>query len=369
MNAIELIPRLLRSALDGDRKMIESSALMIIRLIKKEYPKVADEISQTLLNMGSPSAFARSINLPPFPVDKESRSTLVDVKEPSSIPNPILNDYTNIQINDFIEERKLISNFIQAGITPPNSILLFGQPGVGKTYIAHWISGQLNLPLVTLDLATSISSYLGRSGQNIRSIFDYAKAHPSILFLDELDAIAKKRDDSGDLGELKRLVNVLLKEIENYPSTGIIIGATNHPELLDKAIWRRFDRAIEIEMPEYAQRKELLSRHLEGYGKALNQDTISFLAGETNGINSADICKLCEHIKRQFIMTPDCPAKIVILSELFKVSIPQDKEDRIKICKELKQGFPDLSQRDISRITHIPLATVSRYLSKARKEN
>lgn len=85
-----------------------------------------------------------------------------------------------------------------------------------------------------MDLATSISSYLGRSGQNIKNIFDYAKSFPSILLLDEIDAIAKRRDDASDLGELKRLVNVLLKESETWPSQSIIIAATNHPGLLDK---------------------------------------------------------------------------------------------------------------------------------------
>lgn len=214
----------------------------------------------------------------------------------------------------FIKERNFLTQFIQAGVTPPNSLLLSGQPGVGKTYIAHWISNQLDLPLVDLDLATSISSYLGRSGQNIRSIFDYAKAQPSVLFLDELDAIAKRRDDSGDLGELKRLVNVLLKEIEDYPVAGVIIGATNHPELLDKAIWRRFDRTLTIEMPEVLERKQLLARHLDGYTDAIGKDIIEFIAITTNDVNSADVCKLCEHIKRQLILTPEASPQIIALS-------------------------------------------------------
>lgn len=368
MDVLELIPKLLRAGIEGDRKMMEATALMIIKKIRKEYPHIADEISQTLAYMGSSSAYARSINLPPLPVDKESRYALVNIEEPSFVLPPILNEYTQQQISDFIKERGLLSQFIQAGITPPNSLLLSGQPGVGKTYIAHWISSQLSLPLVTLDLATSISSYLGRSGQNIRSIFDYAKAQPSVLFLDELDAIAKRRDDAGDLGELKRLVNVLLKEIEDYPVTSVIIGATNHPELLDKAIWRRFDRTLTVEMPEISERKQLLVRHLEGYADTVGRSIVDYIATTTDGVNSADICKLCEHIKRQFIIAPGVPAKIIALSELFKIKSPQDKDEKIRICNSLKQEFPYLTQRDISQITHIPLATVSRYLSKGKKE-
>lgn len=369
MDALELVPKLLRSGIDGDRKMMEATSLMIIKKIRKDYPHVADEISQILSYIGSSSAHARSINFPPLPVDKESRYALVNVEAPSFVLPPILNEYTQQQIRDFIRERNFLSQFIQAGITPPNSLLLSGQPGVGKTYIAHWISNQLDLPLVTLDLATSISSYLGRSGQNIRSIFDYAKAQSSVLFLDELDAIAKRRDDAGDLGELKRLVNVLLKEIEDYPVAGVIIGATNHPELLDKAIWRRFDRTLTIEMPEVPERKQLLARHLDGYADAIGKDIIDYIAIATNDVNSADICKLCEHIKRQLILTPGIPTKIIALSELFKIRALRDKDEKIKICNSLKKEFPHLTQRDISLITHIPLTTVSRYLSKGQKED
>ena len=367
MNAIELIPKLLRSGLEGDRKMIEATALMIVKKIRKDYPDIANEISTILAYSGTVSPYARSLNLPSLPVDKESRYALVEIEDAIAIPEPILNDYIFGQIVDFIKERELLQHFLQAGITPPNSLLLCGQPGVGKTYIAHWISGQLNLPLVTLDLATSISSYLGRSGQNIRSVFDYAKTQPTVLFLDELDAIAKRRDDSGDLGELKRLVNVLLKELEAFPVTGVIIGATNHPELLDKAIWRRFDRTLEIPMPEIAERRRLLFRHLDDFINEFNKDTIEYVASCTNGINSADICKLCEHIKRQMIVSPDTPQRITVLSELFKIAPPINRDDRIQVCNNLKSEFPSLTLREIAQITHISLASVSRYLSKDKE--
>lgn len=368
MDAIELIPKLLRSGLDGDRKMLEATALMIIKKIRKDRPDVADEISHTLAYLGASSVTARTLNMQSLPVDKESRYALVDVEDPLDTPAPILDEYTRQQIDDFIKERNMMPQFLQAGIVPPNSLLLSGHPGVGKTYIVHWISSQLKLPLVTLDLATSISSYLGRSGQNIRSIFEYAKAQPAVLFLDELDAIAKRRDDSADLGELKRLVNVLLKEIEDYPTTSIIIGATNHPELLDKAIWRRFDRSLTIQMPEVPERKSLLLRHLDGTGDKIGNATLDYIAANTRGVNAADICKLCEHMKRQFLLYPDIPVKIVALSELFKIVVPADRDERIQICQKIKAEFPAMSLRDISQITRIPLTTVSRYLSKDKKE-
>ena len=369
MELVDLIPKLLQASIDGDSKMLEATALMIVKKIRKENPNVAKDISKILAGLGTShgSASTRSIHFSPLPVDKESRYALVSSEEPLPIPDPILAPYTWNQISDFIKERELIPEFIEAGIVPPNSLLMSGQPGVGKTYIAHWISNKLDLPLVTLDLATSISSYLGRSGQNIRSIFDYAKEQPCVLFLDELDAIAKRRDDAGDLGELKRLVNVLLKEIENYPTTGVIIAATNHPELLDKAIWRRFDRAIEIPMPDSVERKKLLCRHLENYDKSIGENTIDYIVSRSQTVNAADICKLCEHIKRQMILNPNKNPRIIALAELHKIKEYNSKAQKEQICREIKAEFPNMTLRDISQITNIPLSTVSRYLSKEKE--
>lgn len=367
MNAIELVPQLVRASFEGNKKMIEATALMIIKKVKKEYPGVAEDIAKVLSYADTGASPTRALNLPPLPVDQESRYSLIEVETPLNIEIPILDECTWQQISDFIKEREIIAQFIQAGIVPPNSLLMCGGPGVGKTYIAHWIAAQLNLPLLTLDLATSISSYLGRSGQNIRSIFEYAKSQPSVLFLDEFDAIAKRRDDTGDLGELKRLVNVLLKEIENYPTSGVIIAATNHPELLDKAIWRRFDRILTVPMPEVQEREKLLYRHLDGYVNLTDKATIDYIVSHTHNVNAADICKLSEHIKRQFILNPDTPAKLIILSELFKISPPLNKDDKIHICKDLKAEFPQITQRDISKITQIPLTTVSRYLTQRQE--
>lgn len=369
METVELIPRLLQACIDGDTKMLEATAIMIIKKLRKENPNVAKDISQILAGLGAAhnNLSTRSIHFAPLPVDKESRYALVSSEEPLPIPDPILSPHTWKQISDFIKERELMPEFIEAGVVPPNSLLMSGQPGVGKTYIAHWISNKLKLPLVTLDLATSISSYLGRSGQNIRSVFDYAKEQPCVLFLDELDAIAKRRDDAGDLGELKRLVNVLLKEIENYPTTGVIIAATNHPELLDKAIWRRFDRAIEIPMPDIGERKKLLYRHLENYDKKIGENTLDYIASNSQAVNAADICKLCEHIKRQMILNPNRSPKIIALEELHRIINYDSKMQKEQICRELKKEFPNITQRDISQITNIPLSTVSRYLSKGRE--
>jgi len=363
MNAFDLLPKLIRATYDSDRKTIEAVSLMLIKKIKKEYPDTAKEIANALTYSGLDGSSSRSVGSFPLPVDKETRDTLGNFTEYYEFEDPILDDYTRVQLEDFIKEREMMEVFLNQNIVPSNSMILVGAPGVGKTFIAKWLAYRLNLPLITLDLAASISSYLGRSGQNIKNLFDYAKSMNSILFLDELDAIAKKRDDSGDLGELKRLVNVLLKELEDCPSNCIIIGATNHPELLDKAIWRRFDRHLTINMPSESERERLFIRHLGEFLKSISSDLLSYLVKFSIDINAADICKLCEHIKRQTVLNPNLETDLICLTELFKVVELNNKNEKKAICENLRLKFPKLTQREISNITRVPLTTVSRYLS------
>jgi len=364
MDTFVLISRLVRASLEFDKKTVEATALMIAKKIKTEHPDASAEITKALSQSGFKNLASRALEMSPLPVDRETRYSLVKLVEPIELSEPILDEYTRAQLDDFIKERKMLNKFLDEDIIPPNSLLLHGAPGVGKTYIAQWLTYQLNLPLITLDLASSISSYLGRSGQNVHNIFEYARNNPAVLFLDELDAIAKRRDDASDLGELKRLVNVLLKELETCPSTCIIIGATNHPELLDKAIWRRFDRTLTIPLPEEAERKALIQRHLGKIKNKLNADVFEYLSRNTKNVNAADICKLCEHIKRQCLLNPDLNVNIIALTELFKITSVETKEEKQAVCTTLKNVFPDLGHRDISKITQIPLTTVSRYLTK-----
>ena len=366
MSVIDLIPRLVRSSLEYDRKTTEATALMISKKLKKEHPEIASEITKALSYSGFENTGARSLDLPTLPVDRETRYSLVKVTEPTEILDPILEEYTRKQLDDFIKERGMIEEFLLEEIVPPNSLLLCGAPGVGKTYIAQWISNQLHLPMITLDLASSISSYLGRSGQNIQNVFEFAKKQNSILLLDELDAIAKKRDDSSDLGELKRLVNVLLKELETCPVSCVIIGATNHPELLDRAIWRRFDRVLNIPLPDDLERKLLIERHIGKVKDTVSERTLEYIATKTKGLSAADVCKLCEHIKRRVLLEPGFDVSVIALAEVFKVIRLETKEEKIMICVSLKKEFPNLTQREISQITQIPVTSVSRYLNKSK---
>lgn len=365
MEAIDYIPRLVRACLENDRRLVESVSLTVSRKLRRDRPDLASEIAGALAASGMRSEATRAAEINPLPIDRETRFSLVELIEPTELPDPILDAAATKELGDFLKERSLIQRFFEDGIEPSNSILFIGAPGVGKTYTANWLAYKLALPLITLDLATSISSYLGRSGQNIKSVFDYVRAQPAVLFLDEFDAIAKRRDDEGDLGELKRLVNVLLKEIETCPKGSIVLAATNHPELLDRAIWRRFDRVIELPLPEEDERMRLFERHLPSDRFTLSSEVLLLMVEKSAGMSAADICKLCEHIKRQSVMNPGESIEIISLSELYSKCKPQTKQDKSEACIKLKEIKPALTVRDVARIVGVGASTVSRYMKEA----
>ncbi len=127
---------------------------------------------------------------------------------------------------------------------------------------ARSLATRLDLPLVTVELATVMSSYLGKTGQNLRRLLDHSQEVSCVLFLDEFDAVAKSRDDQTEIGELKRLVNMLLLELDRWPASALLIAATNHPQLLDPAVERRFDLIIDLPLPDFERRREILARAL-----------------------------------------------------------------------------------------------------------
>jgi AAA+ superfamily predicted ATPase len=206
------------------------------------------------------------------PVDTETRLSIVDIFNPSDVNlEVIIPENVENKIFEFI---KLIENkdkIRSLGIPLQSTLLLYGAPGVGKTTIAKYISVQTKLPLVTARLDSLISSLLGNTSKNIRRVFEYADSKPCILFLDEFDAIAKARDDQHEMGELKRVINSLLQNIDHFSQNNILIAATNHPELLDKAIWRRFNSVIEVNHPGNEGVRKLLTLYANNY----NHDFIS----------------------------------------------------------------------------------------------
>lgn len=360
MKELEYIPKIIRASLDHDDKALRLLSVNLMRRIKQSNPEVASEIGRALdLNAIGVSA-KRGVGISSSPVDKENKFDLLDIEEPFKIKRPIFEKNTDKFINDFIKERKMVNKLIDEGLFPTSSIILSGPPGVGKTYLARYLSGELNIKFATLNLAAAVSSYLGKTGQNLKSVLDFAKEEPTILLLDEFDSIAKKRDDNSELGELKRIVNVLLKELEDWPHHSIVIAATNYPELLDKAIWRRFDVSLKIELPNKEQRLEIIQRALSHKSNEISLDIMNVLCELTEGMSPDDICKIVERARKTNILNEECLVQS-IFTTIIKFSGNNNTNLNKKICLELKNNTK-LSISKIADIIGKSKSTVQYYL-------
>lgn len=367
MKIEEYIPSLIRASLDNDLKSIRAISTKIIRNIKTTNPEIALQISEALNFHGAGLPSSRSIGYGSLPQDSDSRDDLLVVQEPIEIDQPIFDDKLYNIITTIKDERNSINKLMSAGLMPTSSILLYGPPGVGKTLLAKYFSNEFNLKFASLDMATSLSSYLGKTGQNLKKVLDYAKQEPTLLLLDEFDAIAKKRDDSSDLGELKRVVNVLLKELEDWPSHSILIAATNHPELLDKAIWRRFDITIDVPLPDSRTRFKIIQQCFKGTEHENKiQDLSDVLSILTEGMSPADITKVCEKSKKQVLMYGEIVEKALIL-EIANMTTDKTVQFNKRFCKIAKDNL-GMTYRDMAMVLGKSVSAIQNYLKRGVKD-
>lgn len=200
------------------------------------------------------------------PRDKDSMLELYEIVHPdTSLDSVVLPQSQKQIIYQILQENSKNEQLLKRNLPPANRLLLCGPPGCGKTMTANAIAHELKLPMAYVRLDGLVSSYLGQTSVNLRKVFDSVRNQRIVLFLDEFDAIAKKRDDENEMGELKRVVTALLQNFDNMPPNVFLIAATNHEHLLDPAIWRRFNYTITLGLPDEHQRAELIKRWLNEY--------------------------------------------------------------------------------------------------------
>lgn len=343
---------LVRLSLSSRLGEAASLARKTLPAILRERPDLATKIEnlRSLLQ-------GRSVRQSPdaaLPVDLDSRLELLRREYPASLPNePIWQAPLDRNFGEIILEREREQELLDAGLVPTRSVLFVGPPGVGKTLGAAYLAQQLDLPLLTLDLAAVMSSFLGRTGNNIRVVLDFAKKSPSLLLLDEFDAIAKRRDDSTEVGELKRLVTVILQSVDAWPPAGLLVAATNHGELLDPAVWRRFDRVIEFPLPTLAASRQHLSQLLAE--TPISPDQVACLAAVLEGRSFSDLARCATAIMRRMLIER-LPVRDVVSEKISELCKNRDYSERLEVAHTLSKV--NVSQRQISEITGVSRDTL-----------
>ena len=239
---------------------------------------------------------------PEIPKDSEKGFPLLQISNQfHTMDDLIINSEIKGQLKNIIEENLNSKKLYAKAMRPKQNILFCGPPGTGKTFAAKIISSVTTYPFVYVLFDSIVSSFLGETATNLRKIFSFIEKGKFVVLFDEFDVVAKKRDDPHEHGEVKRIVNNFIQMLDNYHGESIIIAATNHPHLLDTAIWRRFDEISYFNLPNNQQRKELFSKYLRLI--AVEDDIgLSSLVRKTNRFSGADIAKICNDAIRKSLI-------------------------------------------------------------------
>jgi SpoVK/Ycf46/Vps4 family AAA+-type ATPase len=356
------ISRLVRLGLQNKHEDFRMYASRLVRRYRLKDPKLSGELNsilreETAVNAGS--AFdEKSVLRRLKPGVSVMPCQAIEVEE------PLLNDPVRRRIDDLLSERRNASVLTGNGLSPVSAAIFTGPPGVGKTMTAMWIADQLKMPIFRLDLADLIGSHLGETGGNLKAAFRQIRERPGILFLDEIDAVAKTRSDDSDIGEMKRLVTVLLQELDFRDASSLILAATNNVELIDPAVWRRFEMRIDFPMPDCRQIALALGRDFKKADAdvVLSSQWIGLLSLLLEGKSFSEVRTDTASIRKKSILEKR-PLQDAILEFARRTMSELPHKQRIDVAVSLTE-CSGLSQREIAEITGVTRQTIRNRTSK-----
>jgi SpoVK/Ycf46/Vps4 family AAA+-type ATPase len=299
-----LIENLAVAALDGDQAMIRKIVTaMAAEAMTKNHVSHADNLYGALkLADKKSSACAR------FASARQSQAATAVPHCLESSPQRSISDLVLpgdvVQVcNELAREHTEAAELLRYRLTPRSKILLTGPPGCGKTSLAEAVATALQVPLYTILYECMIGSYLGETGKRMRDVFSAAATQACVLFFDEFEAVAKERGDAHEVGELKRVVSSLLTNIDRLPHHVVVVAASNHPELLDRAVRRRFQICITLVAPVVAQAAEFFRKYEQRSGVSFGVDVQVLAEKVLEHLNNfAEIEEFTNSVLRDFVL-------------------------------------------------------------------
>lgn len=291
----DLLISLVRAGANGDNTAFRREVEALIADERgKKHGLLAERLTALLRNGTSLPAQQRS-------VENGAGQFLLEVTPQRSLDSLVLAPETESLCRELVSEQHRSDLLKTYGLSPRHRLLVAGPPGNGKTTLAEAIAYELAAPLLVVRYEGLIGSYLGETGSRLKKIFDYARSQRCVLFFDEFEILGKERGDTRETGEIKRVVGTLLTQIDRLPDYAVAIAASNHPELLDRAAWRRFQVRIRLPAPTKAQ----IARFVETF--ATNRHFSFGLASSTiadnlSGHSYAEVEEFCIDVLRQAIL-------------------------------------------------------------------
>jgi SpoVK/Ycf46/Vps4 family AAA+-type ATPase len=312
---------LLSSLNQGDEEQFFAIALQVAAAEAKRGRRIVADELRTLVEQGRDRR-SRERSRPTsdvvIPITKprgELQNLLTSSYPKTKLSNLILEATAAKRLADVIEQQRKREELRHHGLPPISTILLVGPPGSGKTLTASALAGELHLPLYGVRFDSVITRFMGETASKLRLIFDQVAATRGVYLFDEFDAIGGKRTADNDIAEMRRVLNSFLQFLEEpHSSDSIVLCATNHPELLDRALFRRFDEVIEYGLPDEAAARELLHNQLGSFG--FEDSWWPVIDRSINGLSHAELVAAAEDVMKQVILTQKKQADATLLRDM-----------------------------------------------------
>ena len=356
------ITKIIEAGMRKDSTKVASYSRLLAKKLSGDGEKRAsNRILSVLEKMGNGNAVMDALTA--MPVDQESRLDIADIDYAPDVDSLILSESMQDMLNDFMDTIQNKSKMMSLGLEFRNALLLYGESGTGKTMTANVLSRELNLPFFVVRTEKVVTKFMGETGLKLSNIFDFISEVPAVYLFDEFDAIAKARDDDHELGELKRVVNSLLQNIDDFSQDGILIAATNHAQMLDKAVWRRFQTVIELPKPG----KDEIRRYITQFPKVADESGINepqwrTITDSMSDLSYSDIKDVVQNVLKKAVLKEkkeiEC-ADYLVEVFLFKNHGNYNQEEVVKFLYE-----SGVAQKQIARYYSISERQVRNFLGK-----
>jgi AAA+ superfamily predicted ATPase len=296
----DLLLNLVKAGINGERELFTKTVEAVIAEERsKSHHVLADSLA---------SAASQVKKVPDAPLHvllkSPSAELLLEQQPDIALSDLVLPTTVHILAMQLIEEQQRADLLRSYNLEPRSRVLLTGPPGNGKTSLAEAIATALCVPFLVVRYEKVVNSYLGETAKRIQEVFQYARMRQCVLFFDEFDALAKEREDRQESGEIKRVLNSLLLEVDRLPSYVVLVAATNHPDLLDRAVWRRFQIRTNLPLPnrkQIAQWFDLLSARFPQFNAGMAKRSFSQL----EGASYSELKDLTQDVLRRCVLDGD----------------------------------------------------------------
>jgi len=317
MAAAEQIKSLIKSFSEGDDSRFYATAMQIAAAeARKGHRELAEELKGLIKDSKKSRLDVHNLKKLPINSAQKELNDLLELTRPDDkLKDMVLDEKLKRTLVRILDEQYQIEKLRQHNLFPRKKLLLTGPPGCGKTMTAKVLSNELGIPLFVIRLDGLISRYMGESIAKLRLVFDTMKEFRAVYLFDEFDSIGTNRNQGNDVGEIKRVLNSFLLQIEKDDSNSLIIAATNMPNNLDEALFRRFDDIIVYPLPSEKQIHDYYKRELPEY-MAHNENDLFEITKESIGLNFSDLERICQDFLKNTLIYGKEKSNLEFIREL-----------------------------------------------------